>query len=138
MKNRMISGPLAAFLFSVAIGVGTAGALTASTPESIRVQLTQALGAPAASVEVSTSTYLLRISRIDTAMNTSTHLARAEEAERIAAAVSESVKGLPGSSKILAINVDYVKRAGAGRRDHLVDRIEFRKDAHGLFVLHVS
>lgn len=138
MTNAMISRPLAAILLTIVLGVGAAGALTATTPETIRLQLTKALDAPAASVEVSTSSALLTISRIDTPMNGGTHDARNQEAQRIATAISDSVMGLPASSKILSFNVDYVKRAGAKGHDVLVDRIEFRKDASGHFVLHVT
>ena len=64
----------------------------AATRESIRGQLTQALGAPAGSLEVSTSTNLLTIRRINTALNDSTHSHRNQEGERIARTVSEALK----------------------------------------------
>ena len=118
MTNRMLARPLAAFLFLFAMGAVALNAEPAATQESIRGQLTQALGAPAASLEVSTSTNLLKIRRINTALNDSTHSHRNQEAERIARTVSEALKGLPNASKILAINIEYVKRAARGR-DHV-------------------
>jgi hypothetical protein len=111
---------------------------TGASTASLATQLSQALGAPPASVEVSRSTNILTISRINTPMNSSPHSARNAEAARIAAAISESMKGLPDSAKILAINVDYVERPEKSARDKLVDRIELRKNAKGLFEIHVS
>jgi LPS O-antigen subunit length determinant protein (WzzB/FepE family) len=87
---------------------------------------------------VSRSTNILTILRINTPMNTSTHSARNADAARIAAAISESMKGLPDYSKILAISVDYVEQTEKSARNKLVDRIELRKNANGLFETHVS
>ena len=138
MMNKMLARPLAAFLFLFAMGAGALDAQPATTQELIRGQLTQALGARAGTLEVSTTTTLLTILRINTALNNSTHSHRNQEAERIARTVSESLKGLPNASKILAINVEYVKRDKSGGRDHLVDRIELRKNPDGTFTVHIT
>jgi hypothetical protein len=138
MKKLFLARSVTAFVCALAIGVGASYALTATTPESIRGQLTQALGAPAGSLEVTSSAYLLTILRINTALNDTTHSRRSQEAERIARTVSEAIKGLPNGPKIVGINVEYVKRAGAGRRDRLVDRVELRKNPDGTFTVHMT
>jgi hypothetical protein len=138
MRKKMLARSLVTFLYLSAMGAGGLNAQPATTPESIRGQLTQALGAPRGSLEVSTSTNLLTIRRINTDLNASNHSHRNQEAERIARVVSEAIKGLPNYSKILAINVEYIKRSAAGGRDQLIDRIDLRKNPDGSFTVHVT
>lgn len=138
MTNTRLARPLATLLFLLAMGVGSLNAQTAATPESIRTRLTQSLGAPTASLEVSSTTSLLTVLRINTVLNGSTHSHRNQEAERIALTVSEALKGLPNAATIVAFNVEYVKRAKLGGRDRLVDRVEFRKGPDGTFTLHTT
>ena len=43
------------------------------------------------------------------------------------------MKGLPDCAKILAINVDAVEQTEYSARNKVVDRVELRKNANGLF-----
>lgn len=136
-KFKRLMASAAALALSMTISGGAYSQTGASTA-SLAAQLSQALGAPPTSVEVSRTTNILTILRINTPMNGSTHANRNAEAGRIATAISESMKNLPDSAKILAINVDYVERPEKSGRDKLVDRIELRKNAKGLFETHIS
>jgi hypothetical protein len=135
-SNRLKAYAAAFALFATISAV--AYAQTGASTDSLATQLSQALGSPPTSVEVSRTTNVLTIMRINTPMNGSTHANRNAEAGRIATAISESMKNLPDSAKILAINVDYVERPEKSGRDKLVDRIEMRKNAKGLFETHIS
>ena len=134
--NRLKACAAVLALFATISG-GAYSQTTAST-DSFATQLSQALGAPPTSVEVSRSTNVLTILRINTPMNNSTRADRNSKAGRIAAAISESRKGLPDYAKILAINVDYVERLEKTAKGELVDRIELRMNAKGPFEVHIS
>jgi hypothetical protein len=138
MTIRMFARLGAVALLLLAIGAEAGRAQTATTTEAISAQVAQTLGAAPATVEVSKSIAILTISRVDSPLNGATHGARSAEAAAIAASISQSLKGLPDAAKLLTLNVDYVKRAGVKGSGKLVDRVEFRRNADGVFAAHVT
>jgi hypothetical protein len=138
MNRRMLARSFALCLILAAFGLGAIYAQTTASIESLRGEVTQALGAAPASVQVARTALLLTISRVDSPMNGSTHAGRNAEAEKIAAAISPSLKGLPDAAKLLTINVDYIQREAANGKDKLIDRIEFRRNVDGAFTLHIT
>jgi hypothetical protein len=107
-----------------------------STLSDLRASIIRAIGAQAATVEVTVKGSILTVWRPNSNMNQSTHAGRDNEATAIAAIVSNGIFAKPEFNKIVTIWVRYVVRLRPGGPSQNVDSIEFREDPNGLFKFH--
>ena len=128
-----------ASLMLAAASLNPATAQTGAADEAIRLIASRSVGVPEDTFEVSSTGPVLTVVRVNSTMNASTHQGRNDEAGAIAAAISGEFtrKGVQ-YSQIQSISVDYVERVGTPAHDSLVDRIDFRKNPAGKFLLHKS
>ncbi len=105
---------------------------------SIRDEIVQAIGARDATVEVTIVRNTLKVARINSSMNQTSHAARNHEAARIGPIVSRAISGKPELSRIHTIRVQYVARSKSGAYEKTIDIVEFRKDAGGAFQFHAT
>ncbi len=139
MRNSRFKMLTGALLTLVMAGLNPAVSQTAAPEEALRLIASRSVGMPEASFEASSEPHVLIILRVNSTMNASSHEGRNNEAAAIAKAIAAEFKRKGKQySAIQSIRVDYVQRTGAPAHDHLVDRIDFRKNAVGTFELHVT
>jgi len=143
----MIRQLAAAFLLTVlgliAVHTGEAHAQTVQTQrgpalDSMQASIVKAIAAQNTSVEISIDGPVLIALRVNSNLNDSTHAGRNNEANAIAKVASEAVVANKDYAVIHTIKVQYVKRDSAGAVGQVIDTVEFRKNAKGVFEMHVS
>ncbi len=109
-----------------------------SSLQSIRTAIIQATGVPDASLDLKVKGNVFLVSRINSTMNQTNHSARDGEASRIATVVAKSIADSAGYKNIHTIRVTYVATLKPGNPEKVVDIIEFRRDATGVFHFHAT
>lgn len=109
-----------------------------SSLQSIRTAIIQATGVPDASLDLKVKGNIFIVSRINSTMNQTNHSARDGEASRIATVVAKSIADSAAYKNIHTIRVMYVATLKLGNPEKVVDTIEFRRDASGLFHFHAT
>jgi hypothetical protein len=109
-----------------------AGSLLADT----RTSIIRAIGAQDQTVELAVLDHVLTVLRVNSNMNEATHAGRDNEATAIAAIVSKAIAGKPEFKNVVTIVVQYVARSAPGGQIQVVDTVEFRQDANGIFQFH--
>ena len=104
--------------------------------ESIRTSVVRAIGAQDNTVEVVIARNIFTVYRVNSNMNESTHGGCNNEATAIASLVSKTIADKSEFKNIITIRVQYLSRAGASTK--LIDAVEFRKDANGVFQAHMT
>ena len=105
---------------------------------ALQVTLQNEVGAQESTLEVSIDSRVLTIFRINSNQNNSTHAGRNNEASAIAAAVVKTMFNEPILREMHTILVRYLRRGDAASGETIIDTVEFRRDAKGLFPLHQS
>jgi hypothetical protein len=119
----------------------------AQTPPSPDIQRSEALtdiqkliirsiGAQENTVEVTVSSNVVTVARVNSNMNDTTHSARDNEATAIAAVVTKAMTGRSEFKNIISLRVQYLIRSGVTENGTIIDTIEFREDPKGQFQFH--
>jgi hypothetical protein len=89
-------------------------------------------------VDVSWSDAQFTVMIVNSPLNAGSHGARNVQAAEIANDMARATSGMPQFSGALAVHINFFARPLAGGADSIVDRIDFRKGASGVFVLHMT
>lgn len=114
----------------------TPSAAKADTLGTIQASVTKTIGAQVKTVEVTVSGNVLVVSRINSNMNASTHEGRNNEAKEIASIVTKAIGDKSKFKTVSTIRVEYMVRAPTSSTGKVVDSVEFRKGADGVFDFH--
>jgi hypothetical protein len=129
-----------AMLFSLAHTVEPSRAQTAAVPAAVfadmKASIMRAIGAQDRTVEISVAGNILTVLRLNSNMNESAHGARDNEARAIFSVVSKAISGKSQFSKLHTIRVQYAARPTSAANTRIIDTVDFRKDAQGLFQFH--
>ena len=106
--------------------------------QSIRATVTQAIGAEDATVEVSITSNVLTVARVNSSLNQTSHSNRDSEASRIAPIVSKAIADKPEFKSIHTIRVLYLARPKPDGAAKAIDTVDFRKDPSGVFLFHTT
>jgi hypothetical protein len=109
----------------------------AATLASIKEAIVKATGAEGGTVELSANARAFAVKVVNGKLADGTSAGRENEAGAIESIVVNSINGKSQFKGIVTIVVEYVKRRSGGR-SHVVDSIEFRKDATGAFRHHTT
>jgi hypothetical protein len=104
---------------------------------AIREAIVQAIALDG-TVDVSMKSTVLNVSLVNASLNKTGHSPRNNEAARIGSIVSQAISGKPEFRKIHTIRIHYVARADASAKGKIIDAIDFRKDASGVFQFHAT
>ena len=96
-----------------------------------------AIGAQDKTVEISLDGSLLTALRVNSNLNASSHGGRNNEAIAIADLASDAIGKAPEFAGVHTIKVQYIKRGDANAVT-IIDTVEFRKNAKGVFEFHAS
>lgn len=139
MKRSGFTFWLCAMLVLAVASANTVTAQQRSSDDAMRVIASQSVSMPESEFELSGTSVVLTVVRVNSSMNASTHQGRNNEATAIALAIAaEFTRRGAQYSRVQSISVDYVERAGTPAHDTLIDRIDFRKNAAGKFELHIT
>lgn len=139
MKRSGFTFWLCAMLVLAVASANTVTAQQRSSDDAMRVIASQSVSMPESEFELSGTSVVLTVLRVNSSMNASTHQGRNNEATAIALAIAaEFTRRGAQYSRVQSISVDYVERAGTPAHDTLIDRIDFRKNAAGKFELHIT
>jgi hypothetical protein len=108
---------------------------------SVRAEVLRVVGTggPAGDiVEVTATSGILTVVRVNSTMNTATHGERNMEANTIAILVTKAILGRSEFTSIVSIRIKYISRPRAGGREKVIDAIEFRETPDGSFPLHAT
>jgi hypothetical protein len=105
----------------------------------LRLIASRSVGMPKDTFEILSTGTVLKIVRVNSVMNASTHQGRDNEASAIAVAIADEFDRQGAQySRVQSISVDYIRRVGRPAHDNLVDRIDFRRNPAGKFELHMT
>lgn len=139
MKRSGFTFWLCAMLVLAVASANTVTAQQRSSDDAMRVIASQSVSMPESEFELSGTSVVLTVVRVNSSMNASTHQGRNNEATAIALAIAaEFTRRGAQYSRVQSISVDYVERASTPAHDTLIDRIDFRKNAAGKFELHIT
>ncbi len=102
----------------------------------MKVAILRATGAQAPTVQLTMTGSVLTVTRINSNLNESTHAGRDNEARAIVGAIANLITGKPEFKSLTTIRVEYVFRSVIGGVNRVIDAVEFREDANGLFQFH--
>lgn len=140
---KSIPATLSVFMVSLAVlEAGTAGAQTTQVQAgtgvaSLQGSVIKAIGAQDKTVEISLSGPLLTALRVNSNLNGSTHGGRNNEATAIADVASDAIGKTADFAGVTTIRVQYIKR-NAENAVTIIDTVEFRNNAKGIFEIHLS
>jgi len=138
-RQRLLTAGAAALLLLMQILQNPTKAQTRDILlQGIRASIVQAIGAEAATVEVSITGSVLTIARVNSDMNKTGHGTRDGEASRIAPVVSKAIADRPEFKNIHTIRVLYLNRSKPSDPAKVIDTVDFRKDPSGAFVFHTT
>ena len=121
----------------------TAGAQTGPTSRSavldgMQSSVSNSIGAQNKTVEITLTESVLTVLRVNSNQNASSHEGRNNEATSIAGVASKALGADATSASVDTIRVQYLTRDSAHPAGIVIDSIEFRKNAKGIFDIHVS
>jgi hypothetical protein len=147
MTRRRSLAPVTALLLIAAISGSTAEAQTHAASyvddhgtllTKIRSAVIKVIGTRGDRVEVAIAGDVLTVTRVNSTMNQTGHVARASEAARITAAVAATIAGEPEFKHVHTIRVLYVNRARPATHGKVIDAVNFKQDQRGAFVPHAT
>jgi hypothetical protein len=147
MTRRRSLAPVTALLLIAAISVSTAEAQTHAASyvddhgtllTKIRSAVIKVIGTRGDRVEVAIAGDVLTVTRVNSTMNQTGHVARASDAARITAAVAATIAGEPEFKHVHTIRVLYVNRARPATHGKVIDAVNFKQDQRGAFVPHAT
>jgi hypothetical protein len=120
-----------------------AAAQTVPTPRTefldrLQSSVIKSIGAQDNTVEITLANSILTVLRVNSNQNGSTHAGRNNEATSIAVVASKAISADAASTAIHTIRVQYLTRDSAHPEGDIIDSVEFRKNAKGVFDIHVS
>src|SRR5664279_5542325 len=141
MAKHILAFSLVAGLLLIADTIPAAAqtnpsAVSADTLGSIQAVVIKTIGAQVNTVEVTTSSDVLVVGRVNSNLNASTHEGRNNEAKEIASIVARIIGENSKFKTVSTIRVDYLVRAPASLTGKIVDTVEFRKGPDGAFDFH--
>jgi hypothetical protein len=140
---KSIPAALSLLMVSVAaLEAGTAGAQATQAPAgpgvaSLQGAVIKAIGAQDKTVEILLSGPLITVLRVNSNLNGSTHGGRNNEATAIAHVASDAISKTADFADVTTIRVQYIKRSSESDVT-IIDTVEFRKNAKGIFEIHVT
>lgn len=102
----------------------------------MKAAILRTIGAQEPTVQLAMAGSVLTVTRVNSNLNESTHAGRDNEARAILGAISNLITGKPEFKSLTTIRVEYVFRSVIGVVNRVIDAIEFREDANGLFQFH--
>jgi hypothetical protein len=102
----------------------------------MKAAILRTIGAKEPTVQLAMAGSVLTVTRVNSNLNESTHAGRDNEARAILGAISNLITGKPEFKSLTTIRVEYVFRSVIGGVNRVIDAIEFREDANGLFQFH--
>ncbi len=102
----------------------------------MKTAIIRTIGAQEPTVQLAMAGSVLTVTRVNSNLNESTHAGRDNEARAILGAISNLITGKPEFKSLTTIRVEYVFRSVVGVVNRVIDAIEFREDANGLFQFH--
>ena len=123
--------------------IQTAGAQTASAPQAafldgMQASVSKSIGAQDNTVEITLTDSVLTVLRVNSNQNASSHAGRNNEATSIAALASKAMSADAAVAAVHTIRVQYLNRDSAHPDGDVIDTVEFRKNAKGVFDAHIS
>ncbi|KAF0185665.1 MAG: hypothetical protein FD160_474 [Caulobacteraceae bacterium] len=89
-------------------------------------------------IDVSWNAGQFTVAIINSPLNNGEHSVRNTQALDIVNALASAISGLPEFAAATGAHVNYIDRPVGGGEERLIDGIDFRKDASGLFTLHTT
>lgn len=132
------SPPPAAAPSGVAPNTVTPPTQTRAPLDQIRESIRAPTGLASRDIEVSLNSGQFTVAIINGTFNDSDHSARNAKATDIVNAMASAISGMPEYADATGVHINFVTRPAGGGPDHIVDGIDFRKGASGLFTLHTT
>lgn len=123
--------------------IQAAGAQTAPTPrtallDGMQASVSKSIGAQDKTVEITLANSVLTVLRVNSNQNASSHAGRNNEATSIADLASKAMSADAAGAAVHTIRVQYLTRDSAHPDGDVIDTVEFRKNAKGVFDAHIS
>jgi hypothetical protein len=131
-----------AMVACAALETGPADAQTTQTANgtglaNLLATITKSIGAQDKTVEITLTGRVLTALRVNSNLNGSSHGGRNNEAIAIADLASDAIVKTPEFAGVHTIKVQYIERS-AEISATIIDTVEFRKNAKGIFEIHLS
>ena len=104
----------------------------------VQASVVERTGLAASNVDVAFSAGQFLVTIRNGPLNAASHSERNDQARVIVNAITSAISGMPQFAAATSVHVNYVARPIDGGGDAVVDGIDFRKDASGLFALHTT
>jgi hypothetical protein len=127
-------------LFSLAM-IQSAPAFAEAKPtfsNDVKTSLAKSIGAEENSVDVSIAGGVVKVLRINSNQNNSSHAGRNNEASQIAQDIAKIMSSDANFADIVTIRIEYLSREKAEGKSMVIDVVEFRKNSKGAFQLHIT
>ena len=143
MRKHSSAASFVALLSLIAIGIWSVDAkakapLKGASIEAVRKAVAQDIGAQEDSLEIVQKGKILTITRVNSALNESTHQGRNDDATTIVAGVLKAIADKTEYKSLYSIYILYADRAVGSSKNKVIDTIEFRKNQKGEFEIHLT
>ena len=138
MNSRKLIFAAVMLTAALSVDCGTVTAQSSEAQAKIRAAIVQSTAAPEKSIELTFKFGSLTILMVNSTLKGSTHQGYADDAHAAMQAAVLAVKDDPKFAKLNSVTVNYIERTASPQKDKILDSVEFRKNASGAFVLHLS